>query len=146
MNKAFHIYCYLAFLEHNISKYWHRLKTQTTEDCCAYLCIIMWERRGRDRMVVRFATTYAISGYHHKRYEFESRSGEVFLIQHYMWLRMSVTCGSTEVFSWYSSCTPVSLTNKTYLHDVAEILFKVALNTITILSFNFIYNYFSKAW
>jgi len=30
-------------------------------------------RRGRDRMVVEFTTTCAISTYHHLRYEFESR-------------------------------------------------------------------------
>ena len=30
-------------------------------------------RRGRDRMVVGFTTTYAISVYHHKSCEFESR-------------------------------------------------------------------------
>jgi len=30
--------------------------------------------RGRDRMVVGFTTTYAISAYHHQRCEFESRS------------------------------------------------------------------------
>ena len=34
-------------------------------------------RRGHDRMVVRYTTTYAISVYHHKRCEFEYRSGEV---------------------------------------------------------------------
>jgi hypothetical protein len=33
------------------------------------------DRRGHDRMVVGFTTTYAISSYHHYRYEFESRSG-----------------------------------------------------------------------
>ena len=59
----------------------HRLKTQ---DSCAYPCIIMWDRRGRDRIVVRFTTTYAISGYQHLRCVLESRSGEVFSIQHYM--------------------------------------------------------------
>ena len=32
-------------------------------------------RRGRDRMVVGFITTYAISAYHHRCCEFESRSG-----------------------------------------------------------------------
>jgi hypothetical protein len=32
-------------------------------------------RRGRDRMVVGFTTTYAISAYHHGYCEFESRSG-----------------------------------------------------------------------
>ena len=30
-------------------------------------------RHGRDRMVVGFTTTYAISAYHHKRCELESR-------------------------------------------------------------------------
>jgi len=30
--------------------------------------------RGRDRMVVGFTTTYAISTYHNERCEFESRS------------------------------------------------------------------------
>jgi hypothetical protein len=32
-------------------------------------------RRGRDRMVVVFTTTYAISAYYHISCEFESRSG-----------------------------------------------------------------------
>jgi hypothetical protein len=32
-------------------------------------------RRGRERMVVGFTTTYAISAYHHWCCEFESRSG-----------------------------------------------------------------------
>jgi hypothetical protein len=38
-------------------------------------------RRGRDDMVVGFTTTYA---YHHYHCEFESRSGEVYSIQHYV--------------------------------------------------------------
>ena len=36
-------------------------------------------RRGGERMVVGFITSYAIS-----RYEFESCSGEVYVIQHYV--------------------------------------------------------------
>jgi hypothetical protein len=39
-------------------------------------------RRGRDRMVVGFTTTYVINDYHHYRCEFESRSGGVHSIQH----------------------------------------------------------------
>ena len=39
-----------------------------------------WCRLGRDRMVVGFTTTYAVSAYHHLRCEFESYSGH---IQHY---------------------------------------------------------------
>ena len=34
-------------------------------------------------MVVGFITTYAVSAYHHWR-DFESRSGEVYSIQHYV--------------------------------------------------------------
>jgi hypothetical protein len=39
-----------------------------------------------------------------------------------------VTCGR----AWFSLDTPVSSTNKTDHHDITEILFKVALNTITL--------------
>jgi len=39
-------------------------------------------RRGRDRMVVGFITTYAIRSYHHWCCEFESRSGRG--VQHYV--------------------------------------------------------------
>jgi hypothetical protein len=38
--------------------------------------------RGRDRMVVIFTTTYAISSYHHWCCEFESRSGQG--VHHYV--------------------------------------------------------------
>jgi len=34
-------------------------------------------RRGHDRVVIRFTTTYAISAYHHWCCEFEYRSGEL---------------------------------------------------------------------
>ena len=40
--------------------------------------------RGHDRMVVGFTTTYAISAYHHYRYEFEPRSDEVYSIQNHV--------------------------------------------------------------
>ena len=42
------------------------------------------DRRGRDRMVVGFITTYVISFYHHYRHEFESHSGDVYSIQPYV--------------------------------------------------------------
>jgi hypothetical protein len=42
----------------------------------------MWGRRGRDRMLVVFTTTYAISVYHHWSCVFESRSGRG--LQHYV--------------------------------------------------------------
>ena len=40
--------------------------------------------RVRDRMVVGFTTTYAISVWQHWSCEFESRSGEVYSIKHYV--------------------------------------------------------------
>ena len=55
------------------------------------LCIINYcfqdnsgDRHDRGRMIVGFTSTYAISAYHHKRYEFESCSGDVYSIQHYV--------------------------------------------------------------
>ena len=42
------------------------------------------DRHGGDHMVVEFITTYAMSAYHHLCCEFESRSGEVYSIQHYV--------------------------------------------------------------
>ena len=43
-------YCYHSFIYINIHV------------CASY---ILWSRRGRDRMVVEFTTTCAISAYHH---------------------------------------------------------------------------------
>ena len=76
--------------------------------------IICWGRCGRDRMVVGFTTTYAVSVYHHWCCEFESRSGRG--IQHYV-----------IKFVRDSDRSVVSSTNKTYPHDISEILLKVAL-------------------
>ena len=47
-------------------------------------CVIIYYRgrRSRDRMVVGFTTTYAISAYHHLCCEFKSRSGRS--VQHYV--------------------------------------------------------------
>ena len=53
--------------------------------CVYYVYMfLLWDRRDRDRMVVGFITNYAISSYHHYRCEFESCSGEVYSIQHYV--------------------------------------------------------------
>ena len=55
-------------------------------------------RRGHVILIVGFITTYAISAYHHKHYEFESRSGEVYSIQHYV---LKFISALRQVFSWY---------------------------------------------
>ena len=49
-----------------------------------YIHINMRGCRSRDRMVVRFTTTYTINAFHHYCCEFESRNGKVYSIQHYV--------------------------------------------------------------
>ena len=81
---------------------------------------------GRDRMVVDFTTTCAVSADHHWSCEFESCS---------WWGVLDTTlcdkvCQSIVADRWFSPGTPVSSTNKTDHHYIAEMLLKVALNTI----------------
>ena len=45
---------------------------------------VKWDRRVRDRMVVRFTTTYAISAYHYYVVGSNPAHGEVYSIQHYV--------------------------------------------------------------
>ena len=71
-------------------------------------------RHCRDNMVVGFTTTFAISAYHHLSCEFETDK----------------VCLRLATGQWFSLGTAVSSTNKTDCHDITEILWKVALNTI----------------
>ena len=85
-------------------------------------------RRGGDRMVVWFTTTYAISAYHHWSCEFEPCSwwgvlDTTFRDKVYQWLVTG---------RWFSLGTPLSSTNKTDHHDITEILLEEAFNTITL--------------
>jgi hypothetical protein len=51
--------------------------------------------------------------------------GEAYSIQYYVIKFVS------DLRQWFSPSIPVSSTNKTDRHDIAEILLKVTLNTIT---------------
>ena len=82
----------------------------------------------RDRIIVGFTITYAISAYHHWSCEFESR-----------WWRGALdttlcnkVCQGLATGRWFSPGTPLLFTNKTNRHDITEILLRVALNTITL--------------
>jgi len=86
-------------------------------------------RRGRDRMVVGFATTCAISAYHHYICEFEPRSWRGVLDT----TLCDKVCQWLATGRWFFLGTPVSSTNKTDRYDIAEILFVVALNIITLI-------------
>jgi hypothetical protein len=78
-------------------------------------------RTGYDRLVVGFTTTYAIGAYHH-----------------WVWISLRARCATLcdkfcqwlAAGRWFPPCTPVSSTDKTDCHDIAEILLKVALSTI----------------
>ena len=61
--------------------------------------------------------------------EFESRSWQGVLHR----TLCDKVCQWHATGGWFSLGTPVSLTNKTDLHDITEILLKVALNTITLM-------------
>ena len=75
-------------------------------------------RRGCDRMVVGFTTTYAISAYH--RISIRARCTTL----------CDKVCQLLTTVRWFSPGHPVSSTNTTNRHNITEILLKVALNTI----------------
>jgi hypothetical protein len=54
--------------------------------------------------------------------------GDAYSIQHYVKMCVSYLCSLV-----VSTGTPVSLTSKTGLRDITEILLKVALNAITLI-------------
>ena len=75
-------------------------------------------------MVVGFTATYAISVYHYRSCESESRSWQSVL-------DIALCDKVSQLLAagrWFSLITPVSSTNKTQSHDIAEILLNVALN------------------
>ena len=69
--------------------------------------IFIWGRRGRDRMVFGFTTTYAIGSYHNLCCELKSRSGRG--VQHYVIKFVSDLRSGW----WFSPDPPVYSTNKT---------------------------------
>ena len=81
---------------------------------------------GRDRMVVGFITTYAISAYHHLCCDFESHSGEVYAIQQYVIKFLSDLRQVGGFLRVLRFPPPIKLTA-----TITEILLKLALNTIT---------------
>ena len=84
--------------------------------------------RGRDCMVVGITTTSTCVirvPTTTKVVSSNPTQGEVYSIQHYA-INFISDCDR----SWFSLCTPVSSTNKSDRYNMAEILLKVALNTI----------------
>jgi hypothetical protein len=97
------------------------------ESCNMYWHTYRYTSGRRDRMVGGFTTTYAISAYHHWSCEFEYRLCEEYSIQHYL-----IKFVNDLWRPGFLRGTPVSSTNKTDRHHIAEISLKVELNTITL--------------
>ena len=76
---------------------------------------------------VGFATTQAISAYHHRCCEFESRSGRG--VQHYV---IKFVSDLRQVSGFLRVLRFPPLIKKTDRHDITEILLKVTLKTITL--------------
>jgi len=85
-------------------------------------------RHGRDHMVVGFTTICAIGTYHYWSCEFEPHSWRGVLDT----TLCDKVCKWLARGLWFSPGTLVFFTNKTDHHNIAEILLKVALNTITL--------------
>jgi hypothetical protein len=77
-------------------------------------------RCGRDRMVVGFPTTYAISAYHYWSYEFESHSGKVYSMQHYV-IKFVNNLWQVSGFLWVLQFPPpIKLTTMIYNWNIVE--------------------------
>ena len=74
--------------------------------------------RGRDRMVVEFTTTCAISAYHKYSSEIEPCSWRGVLNT----TLCDKVCQWLATGWWFSAGTPVSSTNKSDHHELTEIL------------------------
>jgi len=105
----------------NPSQLWLHLDQWFMRYYCDFLSkeaqFVWGGHRGRDRMVVGFTTTCAISAYHHSNCEFKS-----------CWWRgvldttlCDKVCQWLATDRWFSLGTPVSSTNKTGCHDITEI-------------------------
>jgi len=79
---------------------------------------------GRDRMEVGFTTTCTITAYHHlESHTWRGVLDTTLCVKFCQWLATGW---------WFSPGPLVSSTDKTDRQDITEILFKVALNTITL--------------
>ena len=81
------------------------------------------DRRGHDRMVDIFTTTYVISCYHHENRSWRGVLDTTLCDNVCKWLTIG---------RWFSPGTAISSTNKTVPHEKTEVLLKVTLSTITL--------------
>ena len=70
-----------------------------------------------------FTTNYTNSDYHHLRCEFESS----------LWRVVLITTSCDKVCQWLAGGRWFSPVNKTDRHDITELVFKVALNTMILI-------------
>ena len=99
------------------------------------LCLVVLQNpsvfrghRCRDRMILGFTSTYAISVYDHNNCEFEPRSLRGVLDT----TICDKVCQWFKIDRSFSPGTPGSCVNKTDRHDITEMFLQVALNTIAL--------------
>ena len=102
-----------------------------------HICLafnLLWGCHGRDRIVVRIKTIWAINAYHHISCEARiSLNPSVFDTTLHVFVYVTRFFQWPATGRWFFPGTPFSSTNKTDHHDIAEILLKVVWNTITIV-------------
>ena len=97
--------------------------------------------------IILLVFCYMLPLIHKLVYNFSRRFTTAFIYVLFSWICDEV-CQWFATGRWFSPGTPVSSTNKTDRHNITEIMFKVALNTITltlILNFMFLFLW-KKFW
>ena len=116
------IICYYSGIEFSIPIDWRFLHwTSNMTKFFTYLIVILTSRGTATFVIIWYL---ALQLPWQSVVSLNSVHGEVYSIQHYV-----IVCSWLATGRWFS---PISSNNKTDCHDIAEILLKVALNTITL--------------
>jgi hypothetical protein len=113
--------------------FWH-FRILLTDNCtCTKYIYNILEKQMFQKIITKLIRIYKLYYFvGHNIWFFESLSGDVYSIQHYM-IKFVGDLRQVGDFLWILW---VSATNKTDRHDITEILLKVTLNTITLTQSN----------
>ena len=126
MNSSFKQHCFI-FLAIS-TKWWANLWPLIWFRKWMFKLPMINSKRLRGPLWSWYTTTYTTSAYQHSICEFKSRSRWAVLDM----ILCDKVCQWAVTGRWCSTGTPVSFTNKTHHNNIAEILWKVTLSTITL--------------
>jgi hypothetical protein len=119
-----------------------RISFTKTPDLFYHILVFTFQgHRGRDRIVVVFIILVQSVPITTKVVSSNPVHGEVYSIQHYVIKFVSDLLKD----QWFSLGSAVSSNNKTDHHDIAEILLKVALNSINLTQTEYLWDGCSKS-